>query len=146
LDGWSIADTPPGLSSVGPATTSTAVRVFVQRSQKHLFTTWLSQVWLTSRRLAQHAGHRRPIRQKGRRILHKQPTRPLTFESLLIDPLVRLIMDADGVSADQLALVMRRARDALDARTYLAYSDARKYKNNRPAHCSLRLLAPSACQ
>ena len=78
--------------------------------------------------------------------MRRQPTRPLTFESLLIDPIVRLIMDADGVSVDQFALVMRRARDALDARVYPVYSDARQDKNNRLAHCSLTLLAPPVRQ
>ena len=78
--------------------------------------------------------------------MRRQPTRPLTFESLLIDPIVRLIMDADGVSVDQLALVMRRARDALDARVYPAYSDARRDKNNCVNQCRLRLLAPPVRQ
>ena len=33
----------------------------------------------------------------------------LTFESLLTDPLIRLVMDADGVTTEDLVSVMRIA-------------------------------------
>ena len=42
--------------------------------------------------------------------------RPLTFETLLADPLVRLVMQADGVSVAELVAVMEVARDAVTAR------------------------------
>jgi hypothetical protein len=42
--------------------------------------------------------------------------RPLTFEALLSDPLTRLVMEADGVSLDDLIEVLEAARNALAAR------------------------------
>ena len=41
---------------------------------------------------------------------------PISFESLLSDPLVRLMMDADGVSVAEFVLLMHAARDAVAAR------------------------------
>jgi len=45
-----------------------------------------------------------------------ETARPLTFESLLSDPLTRLVMDADGVTLDEFAAIMRAASDAVAAR------------------------------
>jgi len=42
--------------------------------------------------------------------------RPLTFESMLSDPLIRLIMDSDGVTVGELVAVMEVARSAVVAR------------------------------
>jgi hypothetical protein len=42
--------------------------------------------------------------------------RPLSFESLLTDPLTRLLMEADGVSLADFVEVMEAARDAVVAR------------------------------
>lgn len=36
----------------------------------------------------------------------------LSFESMLSDPLIRLVMDADGVTVEELVSVMVVARDA----------------------------------
>ena len=46
--------------------------------------------------------------------------RPLNFETMLSDPLVRLLMDADGVTVLDLVSVMEVARDAVIARERLA--------------------------
>ncbi len=40
----------------------------------------------------------------------------LTFETLMTDPLTRLVMKSDGVSFDQLATVLTDARSAIRAR------------------------------
>ncbi len=42
--------------------------------------------------------------------------RPLTFETMLSDPLVRMLMAADGVTVGELVSVMEVARDSLIAR------------------------------
>jgi hypothetical protein len=44
----------------------------------------------------------------------------LTFESLLTDPLTRMMMDSDGVSFDQLATVLTDVRSAINAREIAA--------------------------
>ncbi len=36
----------------------------------------------------------------------------LTFETLLADPLIRLVMDSDGVTVKELAAVMQAARES----------------------------------
>jgi hypothetical protein len=41
---------------------------------------------------------------------------PLSFETMLTDPLTRTLMEADGVSLADLIRVMETARDALVAR------------------------------
>jgi hypothetical protein len=41
---------------------------------------------------------------------------PLTFEALLNDPLVRAVMEADGVTPAELLSVMEKARNAVLAR------------------------------
>jgi hypothetical protein len=48
--------------------------------------------------------------------MYQDPTRPLTFETLLSDPLTRMVMDADGVSPDDVIAVMEAAREARSAR------------------------------
>jgi hypothetical protein len=40
----------------------------------------------------------------------------LTFESLLADPLTKMMMDSDGVSIAQLAAVLTGVRAAIDIR------------------------------
>jgi hypothetical protein len=45
--------------------------------------------------------------------------RPLTLETLLRDPLVRMVMDADGVTVAEFAAVMYAARDAVARRETL---------------------------
>jgi hypothetical protein len=45
-----------------------------------------------------------------------QDARPLTFESLLSDPLIRLVMDSDGVTIGELVDVLEIARAATVAR------------------------------
>jgi len=42
--------------------------------------------------------------------------RPLSYDSLLTDPLIRLVMRADGVTPAELIAVMAFARDAVVAR------------------------------
>ncbi len=44
----------------------------------------------------------------------------LTFETLMTDPLTRLVMKSDGVSFDQLATVLTDARSAIRAREFAA--------------------------
>jgi hypothetical protein len=39
--------------------------------------------------------------------------RPLTFENLLRDPLVRMVMDSDGVTVQELVEVLEVARAAV---------------------------------
>jgi hypothetical protein len=43
-------------------------------------------------------------------------SRTLTFETMLTDPLIRMVMDSDGVTTDELVRVMEVAREALVAR------------------------------
>jgi len=45
-----------------------------------------------------------------------EDTRPLTFESMLTDPLIRLMMVADGVSVPDLLAVMQVAQQAVATR------------------------------
>jgi hypothetical protein len=48
--------------------------------------------------------------------MYQHTAGPLTIETLMRDPLTRLVMDADGVSITEFAAVMYAARDALAAR------------------------------
>ncbi|MBU6499059.1 MAG: hypothetical protein KGJ41_02325 [Rhodospirillales bacterium] len=50
--------------------------------------------------------------------------RPLTFESLLRDPLIRMVMDSDGVSVDDVVEVLEVARAAVVAREHRAVREA----------------------
>jgi len=61
--------------------------------------------------------------------------RPLSFETLLCDPLTRLVMDADGVSVDEFAAVRHAARDAVAARgrRWPMCAIARLHATNAPA-------------
>ena len=56
--------------------------------------------------------------------MSRQDTRPLTFETMLTDPLIRLVMDADGVSVPDLLAAMQGARQVLVARERLALMHA----------------------
>jgi hypothetical protein len=47
--------------------------------------------------------------------------RPLSYETMLTDPLTRLLMDADGVTLGELVRVMETARDAVVARERIAF-------------------------
>lgn len=40
---------------------------------------------------------------------------PLTFETVLSDPLIRLVMDSDGVSLRALIAILEAAREGRDA-------------------------------
>ena len=42
--------------------------------------------------------------------------RPLTFETMLADPLIRMMMDSDGVTLREFVDVLEVARDAVAAR------------------------------
>ena len=48
----------------------------------------------------------------------------LTFETMLTDPLIRLVMDSDGVSMPEMLDVLETARQALVRREEEAYSAA----------------------
>ena len=48
--------------------------------------------------------------------MFQNTARPLTFETLVSDPLTRMLMEADGVTPDELAAVMHAAREAVAAR------------------------------
>ena len=50
--------------------------------------------------------------------------RPLNFETLLTDPMIRLMMAADGVTTEALVAPLLAARDAIAARERLAFSAA----------------------
>ena len=50
--------------------------------------------------------------------------RPLSFETLLTDPLIRLMMAADGVTPQQLVAPLATARDMIAARERLAFTAA----------------------
>ena len=54
----------------------------------------------------------------------RQDTRLLTFETMLTDPLIRLVMAADGVSVPDLLAVMQVARRAVMVRERLALRHA----------------------
>jgi hypothetical protein len=54
----------------------------------------------------------------------REDARRLTFETMLTDPLIRLVMDADGVGVPDLLAVMQVARQALAARERLAFRRA----------------------
>lgn len=45
---------------------------------------------------------------------------PLTYENFLTDPLIRLVMESDGVSVAEMAAVLEAARDAVIQRRQLA--------------------------
>lgn len=47
-------------------------------------------------------------------------TAELTFETMLADPLIRLMMQADGVSATQLGALLHRVAEARAEPPYLA--------------------------
>lgn len=51
-------------------------------------------------------------------------TRHLSFETLLTDPLIRMMMAADGVTPAALVASLAAAREALAAREVLAVSSA----------------------
>ncbi len=51
---------------------------------------------------------------------------PLTFRTLLSDPLIRLMMDRDGVSVEELVEVLEVARAAVAARETAAVARARR--------------------
>jgi len=40
---------------------------------------------------------------------------PLTFETMLTDPMIRLMMDSDGVSTAELTSLLYRARSGVSA-------------------------------
>jgi hypothetical protein len=46
----------------------------------------------------------------------KDDARLLTFETMLTDPLIRMVMDSDGVSMEEFVSVMETARSAIAAR------------------------------
>ncbi len=48
--------------------------------------------------------------------MYQHTAGPLTIETLMRDPLTRMVMDADGVSITEFAEIMYAARDALAAR------------------------------
>lgn len=48
--------------------------------------------------------------------MYQHTAGPLTIETLMRDPLTRLVMDADGVTMTEFATIMYAARDALAAR------------------------------
>ncbi len=48
--------------------------------------------------------------------MREDTLRPLTLEALLNDPLVRMVMDADGVTPAEFAAVLYAARDAVASR------------------------------
>ena len=53
-------------------------------------------------------------------------TGPLTFRTMLSDPLIRLVMDRDGVSVEELVDVLEVARAAIVAREAAAVETARR--------------------
>lgn len=61
-----------------------------------------------------------PMCTTGRGCCHEA----LTFETLMTDPLTRLVMQSDGVSFDQLATVLTDARSAIRAREFAAQLEA----------------------
>ncbi len=48
--------------------------------------------------------------------------RPLSFETLLTDPLIRLMMAADGVTPQALVAPLLAARNAIAARERVAFT------------------------
>src|SRR5258708_7848274 len=56
----------------------------------------------------------------------------LTFETLLSDPLVRLVMQSDGVSTADLVAVLEIAREAVVAREAVAVHRAMRVAVERP--------------
>jgi hypothetical protein len=48
----------------------------------------------------------------------------LTFETLLSDPLIRLMMESDGVSVAELVEVLEVAREAVAAREAMLINEA----------------------
>jgi hypothetical protein len=47
-------------------------------------------------------------------------TRPLTFESMLSDPLIRMVMASDGIALETFVEIMETAREAVLARQLVA--------------------------
>ena len=50
--------------------------------------------------------------------------RALTFETMLSDPLIRLMMESDGVSLAELVEVLEVAREAVAAREAMLINEA----------------------
>jgi hypothetical protein len=53
--------------------------------------------------------------------MSQESERPLCFETMLTDPLTRLLMAADGVSLGEMIRVMENARAATVASGYVAF-------------------------
>jgi hypothetical protein len=60
--------------------------------------------------------------------------RPLTFETMLMDPLIRLVMDSDGITLGDLLAVLETARAAVVAREARALREAGRGRDTRPPH------------
>ena len=56
--------------------------------------------------------------------IHTCSQSALSFETMLTDPLIRLMMDSDGVSVEDMVNVLTGARDALVQREMDAYRAA----------------------
>jgi hypothetical protein len=54
--------------------------------------------------------------QDGEAIVSAETVGALTFESMLTDPLIRAVMDSDGVTVDDLVAVLEAAQRAIAAR------------------------------
>jgi hypothetical protein len=54
--------------------------------------------------------------QDGEAIVSAEIVGALTFESMLTDPLIRAVMDSDGVTVDDLVAVLEAAQRAIAAR------------------------------
>ncbi|CAH2604115.1 protein of unknown function [Rhodovastum atsumiense] len=48
--------------------------------------------------------------------MYAEPFTPLTFETLLSDPLIRAVMDSDGVTLEEMRAVLVAAGEAVAAR------------------------------
>lgn len=60
--------------------------------------------------------------------------RPLTFETLLTDPLVRMMMAADGVTPQELVASLAAAHNAIAAREIRALRSALAAPSAASAH------------
>jgi hypothetical protein len=55
-------------------------------------------------------------KHEGDVIVSAETLGALTFESMLTDPLIRAVMDSDGVTVDDLVAVLEAAQRAVEAR------------------------------
>ncbi len=69
---------------------------------------------------------------------HFPTFQPLTFETMLSDPLIRLVMQSDGIGLAEMTMVLEVAREAVLARALLAARVTGPKQMTRVRRCQFR--------